>query len=126
MAVWPDKLPKATVKARGGTVIQGRWVDIPTKGIRPLQVSGLDSWDSNSILALIPRSTLRPPPLGSCLVYCVASEQESRQRQPQHADVKMACVNTLAKRELYLELPREYPWYVEGQCIVGCPGLAFC
>ena len=61
IVVWAGKLSKATVKARGGTVIQGCWVDT-SKGVRPLHITGLDSRGRNSTLALTPRSALQTPP----------------------------------------------------------------
>ena len=58
MGVWAERLPKSVAKARGGKVIQGRWVDV-NKGdaARPDYRSRFVA--NHSILVLIQPSTRR-------------------------------------------------------------------
>ena len=65
------------------------------------------------------------PPLEALkLIMSQASGNRSDGIHVMLSDVKRAYFNALASRELYVELPRKDPWYIEGQCVVGRLRLA--
>ena len=98
----------------------------PTTVIQRPQTTVLDSWAKSSTLALAPRSTPRLPPLEALkLIMSLATVNRSNGIHIMLSHLKRAYLNALARRALYVELPREDPGDVWGQCAVGRLRLAF-
>ena len=119
MGVWPETLPKATVKARCGRVIQGRWVDT-NKGDSTAPDYRARFVGEEFKTGIDPTLYAATPPLEALkLIMSQANGSRSNGILTMLSDVKRAYFNALARRELYVELPREDLGYIEGRCIVG-------
>ena len=114
MGVLSERLPKAVAKARGGKIIQGRWVDT-NKGdtAKPDYRARFVGKEFNTgVDASLYAAT---PPLEA--LKLLIAHAASRRDQGVHvmlSDVKRAYFHALAKRELYVELPVEDAGYQEG------------
>ena len=114
MGVWAERLPKHVVKARGGKIIKGRWIDT-NKGdkARPDYRSRFVGKEYNNCVdASLYAAT---PPLEALkLMIAHTASSGDLSAHIMFSDVKRAYFNAKARRELYVELPEEDSGYEEG------------
>ena len=98
MGVWAERLPKATVLARGGKIIKGRWVDV-NKGdtARPDYRSRFVGKEYNT--GVDPTLYAATPPLEALkLLLGYAASDTTKKIHIMLSDVKRAYFHALAKR----------------------------